>query len=301
MRSGNSRGKKARAYQQKQPELNAAYCERREHAIRRAAQRYGLELSFDEYEALCNRMPDNKTEERYLARRVPHPKDKPEVRHYAVFWKKARRWLLAVYSFRSFQIVTFMPPEFLPKDLPPADEVIKSLERGKTIENLREKINKSHCAPVTLEGHIAWDLLDMPEVADVVQARVHLKILGTELNAINTQINMRAKASATDGDYGKWLDSARWAIMWRNAQISALKAYITLMEQRARRLSETDTTEALLAGLVELVFKLDYEKRAEFKEGEFRILSACKQRLWDLGWQRESRIQAYNSNLGDEN
>lgn len=284
------KGERIRAIQQSKPELRAAYEKRRAHSIVRVQQRYGLEMTVEDYEALCRQMPDDATEEKFMARRIPDAREKGKIQFYAAYWRRMGIWLFAAYSLNSFQIVTFYPPEQLPRDLPPSSAMEADLRRGAEIHHLREKLSGSPRTPLTVEGEIAWALLGMEAPSDVVQAKMLLKMLGVSLDAINFQINGRLgrQREMEAGEYKKWLDSARWAAMWQSHQIEALKAYVALMEQRARRMAGIDTTEALLAGVVELVKRLDYEKRADFHEGEFKIVSASKQHLWDLGWGRES-------------
>lgn len=281
------KGAKARAYQQRTPELAAAYHGRREHSIKRVAQRYGLEMSLAEYEALCNQMPNAKAEERYLARRVPHPKEKGEIRYYAVFWRKASRWLLAVYSFRSFQIVTFMPPEFLPSDLPSSVEVNETLARGASLIRLREELDRGE-VPISIDGEIVWEVIGMQAPESVSEARVYLKLLSTQIITIHTQLATRdKKATLSPEEYKDWTRRAKWALAWRTTQAAALKSYIAMMEMRSSRMAGTGCTEALLAEMLMQLERMRSNGRATCNEDDWRVLDGVRQHLRDLGWRAE--------------
>lgn len=282
-----SRGAKARAYQQRHPEHRQSYHERRVHAIKRVAERYGLEMSAEDYEALCNCMPDAKSEERYLARRVPDPKERPEQRFYAVFWRKAERWVLAVYSFRSFQIVTFLPPESLPRDLPSPERALAFLEQGKALGQLRNQLLDRGRVPVSLAGEIAWDLVGMSAPETVAEARIYLHYLNTKIIDIETQLKVKSHkaASMSPGDYRAWLNEAKWSLAWRRSQAAALNAHIKMMEARARRLRDTNDTEAILLKARKQFSRMLLEGRiTALTNEEGQLLDAMTNHLQELGW-----------------
>lgn len=285
-----SKGKEVRAILQSRPASRERYEKRRDHAIQRMFERYGLRMTVEEYEVLCDQMPEDRQEEKFMARRFPHANDTEDTQFYAVFWRARSCWVLAAYAFAVHQIVTFLPSKYLPQDLPPADEMIESLKRGTLVHKLRKVLGSHPRAPFTLEGEIAWALLDMPPMEDIGQARVYLKVLGVELNTINSQLNKRSTRpdEMTTNEYKKWLDHAQWAAMWKSNQIAALKAYISLLEQRARRLANSDCPEALLAKLIKHVFDMREAGRVTLVEEDYQLLRACKQTLRDLGWEHES-------------